>query len=893
MLFNTTKQFSINTANSADSDVIVLIPNYNGKHLLQKCLSSLHNQTYHNFKVLVVDDGSTTDDVIWLRKNFPAVTVLALPKNQGFAKAVNAGFTYACKTWHPTFIAVLNNDTQVTENWLSALIARAKTDSQIAAVTSNMFFANHPNILNSQGGEIAWNGDGSDVNFGVRRELGYQKARDVLGACFGAALVRRDAWEVVGPLDEVFYAYFEDLDWSWRARLFGYRIVFEPQAIVYHQGSASFGKNNYRKLFLTKRNALRCAIKNYERKNLGKRLHDIFLGDWFYFIGYVFEQSGADNFSWFKRLRYALIPLWAIIWNICHLPSALLDRRQIQKKRRTTDEEIGVLPRLDNKTEFNNHTLNARALAVFFRFISEKEAATSREAALVRAAEFFIIGTVGYWKPETPPTENLENLAGLDWNRVITLATETNAASPLFFYLRVLESLGNKETKTLIREIIPRIASVGSRAQNFFLTRINIQKYLQGKRDIWTRLYAAAYLEPTLLHHITALAHAWYNYLTRGKKSTTTTETHHTLPFGVNLFGFLTSESGVGEAARSLARSLQTTELPFTLLNSDANPHRQMDTSFARFFSKENPYRINVIAVYGDVFEDVLNRLGRQKFRNRYNIAYWAWELDTLPESWRALRHTIDEVWVPSTFVRDTVVKACIEPVTIVPHAITVGKKPYQRQHFNLPKDEFIFLFMFDFYSIFERKNPLAVIQAFTMAFHKNENARLVIKCSNADIDIENFNKLQSAAQGAKITIINQYLDKEKVESLINVADCYVSLHRSEGFGLTIAEAMAVGKPVIATNYSGNVDFMNEENSFPVNFKLRKLDKDYGPYKKGGMWAEPDIQNAAELMRLVFENEEVRRRRSLKAKEFIATHLNPKIVGETIKNRLQKIEGTL
>ncbi len=869
---------------------VVLIPNYNGRRWLEKCFTSLRCQTDSDFAVVVSDDGSLEDDVQWLRDYFPAVDVLPLSENHGFVRAVNAGLIYARKKYQPRFIAVLNNDTRVAENWLSALVARAETDPRIAAVTSNMLFTDYPNIVNSQGGTISWNGDGSDVNFGVRRELSYAHPRDVLGACFGAALLNAAALDTVGLLDEKFYAYFEDLDWSWRAQLFGYRIVFEPTAVVYHKGSASFGKKQYRKLFLTKRNALRCAIKNYARDNLSERLHYILLGDWFYFIGYLFQQSDANDFSFGKRLRYSLIPLWSILWNIIHLPSALAARRMIQNKRMATDNEIGVLPHLDEKIDVDKESWSLHPITPPFHLPSQQGAAASREAAFIKAACLFSLGLVGYWGSDHLVVATQRSTSSLEWARVSTLARNMNAASQVYFYVRALALSGN----AVPAAVVLSIKREGSRIQNFFLSRINMDKYLRGKRSFLARVYAAAYLEPTLLQHLVAAIHAWYNQR-RGEASGkyqagSGTAMQTTVPFGLNVFGFFNSESGVGEAARSLVRILQAARLPFALINSEDNPHRKLDTTCKGKFSAESPYGTNVIAIYGDVFADALRRLGRERLQNQWNIAYWAWELDTLPEKWQAALKEVNEVWVPSTFVRAAVLKACNLPVTVIPHAIVAGKRFHGREHFSLPHDKFIFLFTFDFYSIFERKNPLAVIKAFKTAFQKNENVHLAMKCSNSDVDGENFERMKSAAQDARITIMDGYLSRAEISSLLSITDCYVSLHRSEGFGLTIAEAMSIGKPVIATAYSGNMDFMNEENSFPVDYRRVEIKQDYGPYTKGNFWAEPDSDHAAKLMRLVFGNPDIRLRRALRAREDVATKLNPEVIGEKIKARLRELE---
>jgi len=286
----------------------------------------------------------------------------------------------------------------------------------------------------------------------------------------------------------------------------------------------------------------------------------------------------------------------------------------------------------------------------------------------------------------------------------------------------------------------------------------------------------------------------------------------------------------------------------------------------------------------------VADKRGRNYFKNKYNIAYLAWELSEFPKNWIKQLNLVDEIWVPSNFVKNAIEKHFKKPIVVVPHSIKITPGVFNRNHFSFCQNSFLFLFIFDFYSLFERKNPLGVIQAFKNAFNKNENVELVIKCSNAEIDAENFKELEKQIADWSIKIINKYLSREELNSLINITNCYVSLHRSEGFGLTIAEAMALGKPVIATNYSGNADFMNKQICFPVDYTLKKLEKDFGPYKKGNVWADPDIKQATKYMRYVFKNKKEAEKIGLEAKQYILKQLSPNTISEKIKNRFYQIK---
>jgi glycosyltransferase involved in cell wall biosynthesis len=359
-------------------------------------------------------------------------------------------------------------------------------------------------------------------------------------------------------------------------------------------------------------------------------------------------------------------------------------------------------------------------------------------------------------------------------------------------------------------------------------------------------------------------------------------------PLGVNIAGFIETENGVGEAVRSNIRAINTLACPYVLNNLETKIRHQ-DRTFGAF-SDDNPYQINLVHVNADQFPLFLIERGFEYFRGKYNIGAWVWELPELPKKWRILTKYFDEIWTPSTFCSRAISLNCDIPVITVPYSISVDNvRQVDRSYFGLKDDTFVFLFMFDMLSCFERKNPLATIESFRAAFSANDNARLVLKIVNSDSNPEAVARITRAVRGLNVTVIDTYIDKDEVHALMSLCDCYVSLHRSEGFGFTLAECMYLKKPVIATAYSGNIDFMTEENSFPVRYDLIKLKEDYGPYKKGAAWAEPDISHAAELMRFTYENREQALAKGEIAAQHIRTNLSPAAVGSIIAKRINAI----
>ena len=184
---------------------------------------------------------------------------------------------------------------------------------------------------------------------------------------------------------------------------------------------------------------------------------------------------------------------------------------------------------------------------------------------------------------------------------------------------------------------------------------------------------------------------------------------------------------------------------------------------------------------------------------------------------------------------------------------------------------------------------PLAVIQAFKKAFVPRQNVTLVLKSINHSAYPDHVRALGEAAAGFNVRFIDEHLRKSEVNSLLASCDCYVSLHRSEGFGLTMAEAMYLGKPVIATSYGGNMDFMNVNNSFPVRYDLVEITQDFVDYKKGSVWAEPDVDHAAELMQTVYGDREKAAGVGQAAADHIKRHFSPENTGAEIRKRLDLI----
>jgi glycosyltransferase involved in cell wall biosynthesis len=365
--------------------------------------------------------------------------------------------------------------------------------------------------------------------------------------------------------------------------------------------------------------------------------------------------------------------------------------------------------------------------------------------------------------------------------------------------------------------------------------------------------------------------------------------------FGMNVAGYLDTESGVGEAARGIIRSLIKSDLKFVLNNIEQHWLRRNDKTYTHF-SKENPYPINLLHVNADQVPTVFAQLGETYFENKYNIGYWFWEVSNFPKEWHSSFRYFNEIWVASNFLLDALSHVSPIPVVKIPTSIEFGVRGLlDRKTLGIPDASFVFLNIFDFRSFVERKNPFALIEAFRRLYQDfpSRECLLLLKMTNTEADPGLLGQIKAKMSGLPIRLIDTYFDKDEIYDLLCLSDCYVSLHRSEGFGLPLAEAMYLRKPVIATGYSGNMDYMNINNSFPVKYNLIEIREDIGPYKKGNVWADPDIDHAVELMQLVYHDRELAMKVGKLGAEEIRTHFSPSAIGEIIQQRVDLILSKL
>ena len=324
---------------------------------------------------------------------------------------------------------------------------------------------------------------------------------------------------------------------------------------------------------------------------------------------------------------------------------------------------------------------------------------------------------------------------------------------------------------------------------------------------------------------------------------------------GVNLIGSIRAENGLGQSCRLVAGQLERSGINFSVFNIHFGDRlREEDHTYDQYLTEELPYGINLFHINPCELGDVFLRMP-DMWKKHYNIAFWLWELEEFPDEWVKYCSLFDEIWTPSAFAGQGIKKKSSVPVKTMPYTITVSaNKSCTRKTFGLPDGKFLYLVMYDLNSTNGRKNPQGAIEAYKKAFPIEENDHgLVIKVNNAEE--KELCKLRNFLSGYhNVYIISEIMTKDKVDSLIGCVDVFVSLHRSEGLGLVLAEAMCLGTPVIATNWSSNTEFMDSGSSCMVKYRLVASKKREGLYKKGCIWAEPDIEDAALYMRKLKNN---------------------------------------
>jgi glycosyltransferase involved in cell wall biosynthesis len=365
----------------------------------------------------------------------------------------------------------------------------------------------------------------------------------------------------------------------------------------------------------------------------------------------------------------------------------------------------------------------------------------------------------------------------------------------------------------------------------------------------------------------------------------------------VTIVGYPFQPTGMAEHSRSTFRAFQAAGVTPRLLDvADAN--RGFDPDLERDFGPHLVTTlgegVNLFGVNGDEAERVIETVGERAFARGYNIAYPAWELARYPKAWAKALDRFDEIWAPSSFVQAALEDAVSKPVHRMPLPVDLKLSSFLgRRHFGIPEEAFVAVFFFDFASFADRKNPGAVLEAFELLAARRPDADIhcVIKSrggrdmDEAQIELE----ARLAALGPRAQALYGDLSDNEIKNLVRVSDVFVSLHRSEGFGRGMAEAMALGRPAIATGYSGNLDFMVPGTGLLVDYDLVPVAPGAYPQGEGQVWAEASPEHASRLIEQLLDDPAGARAMGARAKAFMRENYSVQVMGRRYLGRLMAI----
>jgi glycosyltransferase involved in cell wall biosynthesis len=361
-------------------------------------------------------------------------------------------------------------------------------------------------------------------------------------------------------------------------------------------------------------------------------------------------------------------------------------------------------------------------------------------------------------------------------------------------------------------------------------------------------------------------------------------------PEGISVIGWATAPTGVGEACRGTLAAIDEAEIPCALWildgRADGAPGAAEEGE-----GQGLPYEPLLFHVNADMMGIVQSRIPTALQLGRHRIGYWFWELSHFPLALAGAFHCVDEVWAPTRFCLDAYqVLSPVEVRWMPPCVIPTEAAPADRAALGIPPGEFLFFFAFDVLSVPERKNPAGLLAAFArVARGSGRPVRLLLKVNHAEAAPDYVEELRRRAEGLPVTLLLGTLRREQLNGLTAACDAYVSLHRSEGLGLPLIEAMYLGRPVIATGYGGVTDFLDDETGFVVRHRLTPLDQPLGPYPAGAVWAEPDIAHAAALMRALANAPESAAPRIAAARRRVWELYSPTAAGERLRRELERI----
>ena len=867
--------------------ISIVIPNKNRANLLRVCTDGIYNLTsYKNVELIIVDNGSTDPDTLELYEELTAKSARIVLYDEVFnySKACNLGASVA----QGDMLLFLNNDIEVVQaDWLDELVRQA-SEPGIGVVGAKLLYPD---------GEIQHAGVALGLftlaahvfhrtpqerwgPFGTPDT--HRNWTAVTGAC---QLVRKRLFDLVAGYDEDFIISYSDVVFCLDIARMGFRSVYVPSAVLVHHEGASRGTTNPsadQSLFAKRLRSLGFAADPYFHPHLDTVSFEPKLASTSRPAGPSPMQgdidllAGApkrplDPYAFGAMASAAGMPWNAVTWRFdpTHMVPGLeagtrivlefLWRRRDLRRRFPTAIRDGA----DGGFAAWVKTEGLRLLGLGADHAPWIDAAFASDPGAVSRHVLFHDAAFR----EKNPLFLLPEGRAATGARLFTALCEGLIAHENVWWFLFAQAESSHAALCETWAITPAwqaavpdggtVFGVGRLAQ-WALDRHGVRddgifaqdypalmsdsaqvRLAYAARPDWQERFPDAMTDEadarSLLDHLATrasglsfLPRGWAEARRDGKLA------REIVRPGVNILAHFSYPSGLRISAESLVEGLRANDVPVSL--RDVPVSFGTDEPIGHRFAGFEIYGTTLIHVQPEpLFEDLYERSALLPRDERtYRIGYWYWEFDEIPASWNWAALQCDEIWTATEFVAEGLRERYRQPVHVLIPGIEIP--PFDRTSrsgFGLADDEFVFVFAFHMTSVMDRKNPLGLIKAFRKAFDEQDKVRLVIKTSFGDRHPDSLDLLKKAASGAKIDIIDDVFTRDELLSLIEAGDAYISLHRSEGLGLTMAEAMLLGRPVIATRYSGNLDFMDDENSLLVDCRLVRLDRDIPPYTAG------------------------------------------------------------
>ena len=862
--------------------VSFIIPVYGHLDLTRACLESLRNTVPgSDYEIIIVDDGSDERCKAGLEELIDQRTYLIRNKdNRGYAYSNNLG----AKTAKGEILFLLNNDLEFRKGWFSPMLKAFRRFPEIGAV-GNVQLDAATGEMDHSGYFVDWDAElkhkRSANRFGPFKKA-YSKFHLITGACFA---IRRTLFLELGGFDERYQNGCEDIDLCLKIGQRKRRIYVANKSVIQHAVSSTRGEPN-----LDQERNFRLLQNTW-----GERIAQLAAYRW---PNHYLERSIKQPRTILWKLLFDAASRWLRLRKGASNVGIHLARYyQAQNERHWNSI-------LDNWTDEMIKTEERKKHANWYRdrfrytgLLGDKSRSNGlwiREKAAFKIPRGLVVNSIGIRGFIHPADSDHNEESGDLGLKVCINQVEAKSFNPLGTSDFKIEL--DKPPVLASESLTIDIELLGVSKTNFYaflgrkwekskwipkLIRDKLQKYRAQRKNKRLMIQGLEINNETLLDFENSpTSPLVFDYVLKYGN------------VGINLVGWFKAQLGIGESVRLAARALQATNIESSFVPLKVNClAAQGDTSFDHLLTDENPYLVNIFHIDAPQSADIDHHHGPDFRKGRRNIAYWAWELPEFPDNWIQYFSYFDEIWTPSDFVTRAIMMKSPIPVLTVPHCIAFDRpEDAVRSRFKLPEDKFLFLFAYDLNSYQERKNPRAAIRAFKQAFagSSQDDVGLVIKTHSTERNKEDFKLLQEQLDGIEnVYLIDQTLSREDVYRLMSVCDCYVSLHRSEGFGLTVAESMYLGKPVISTHWSATSEFLNTDCGLPVHCELIKLKHSWGPYQKGQRWAEPNIDHAAEQMLKIKNDPQLADELGKKAIEVIEERFSPKAIGNLYEQRLK------